>query len=84
MPGVKEPNLSDGGRCPYSLWKANGGAIGSTGILAMPQTRTTGALGTAVIKGSVCPNRGVAPVRQRDDREFSLLSGYPVIEGPGR
>jgi ribosomal protein S27AE len=81
---VKEPNLSDGGRCPYSLWKANGDAIRSTGILAMPQTRKTVELGTAVIKGNVCPNCGAAPAIRRDARKFFLLSGYPVIEGPSR
>lgn len=78
---MKERNLSDGGRYPYALWKADGGAIRSTGILAMPQTRRTVELGTAVIKGSVCSNCGGAPVIRRDGREFIFFRAMRSLRG---
>ena len=54
----------------------DGRAIRSVGILAMPQTRKTVELGTAAIKGKVCPNCGAAAMIRRDGCEFCTACGF--------
>jgi ribonucleoside-diphosphate reductase alpha chain len=54
----------------------DGRAIRSVGILAMPQTRKTVELGTAAIKGKVCPGCGAAAVIKRDGCEFCTACGF--------
>jgi ribonucleoside-diphosphate reductase alpha chain len=54
----------------------DGRAIRSVGILAMPQTRKTVELGTAAIKGKVCPSCGAAAVIRRDGCEFCTACGF--------
>ncbi len=54
----------------------DGRAIRSVGILAMPQTRKTVELGTAAIKGKVCPSCGAAAMIRRDGCEFCTACGF--------
>jgi ribonucleoside-diphosphate reductase alpha chain len=54
----------------------DGRAIRSVGILAMPQTRKTVELGTAAIKGKVCPSCGAAAMIRRDGCEFCTGCGF--------
>jgi ribonucleoside-diphosphate reductase alpha chain len=54
----------------------DGRAIRSVGILAMPETRKTVELGTAAIKGKVCPSCGAAAMIKRDGCEFCTGCGY--------
>jgi ribonucleoside-diphosphate reductase alpha chain len=54
----------------------DGRAIRSVGILAMPQTRKTVELGTAAIKGKVCPSCGAAAMIKRDGCEFCTACGF--------
>jgi ribonucleoside-diphosphate reductase alpha chain len=54
----------------------DGRAIHSVGILAMPQTRKTVELGTAAIKGKVCPSCGAAAMIKRDGCEFCTACGF--------
>jgi ribonucleoside-diphosphate reductase alpha chain len=53
-----------------------GRAIRSVGILAMPQTPKTVELGTAAIKGKVCPSCGAAAMIRRDGCEFCTACGF--------
>jgi ribonucleoside-diphosphate reductase alpha chain len=54
----------------------DGRAIRSVGILAMPQARKTVELGTAAIKGKVCPSCGAAAMIRRDGCEFCTACGF--------
>ncbi len=54
----------------------DGRGIRSVGILAMPQTRKTVELGTAAIKGRVCPSCGAAAMIKRDGCEFCTACGF--------
>jgi len=54
----------------------DGRAIRSVGILAMPQTRKTVELGTAAIKGKVCPSCGAAAMIRHDGCEFCTACGF--------
>jgi ribonucleoside-diphosphate reductase alpha chain len=54
----------------------DGRAIRSVGILAMPQARETIELGTAAIKGKVCPSCGAAAMIKRDGCEFCTACGF--------
>lgn len=54
----------------------DGRAIRSVGILAMPESRKTVELGSAPIKGRVCPGCGAAAMIKRDGCEFCTACGF--------
>jgi ribonucleoside-diphosphate reductase alpha chain len=54
----------------------DGRAIRSAGILAMPELRKSADVGSAPIKGKVCPGCGAAAMIKRDGCEFCTACGF--------
>jgi ribonucleoside-diphosphate reductase alpha chain len=54
----------------------DGRAIRSAGILAMPEVRKSADVGSAPIKGKVCPGCGAAAMIKRDGCEFCTACGF--------